>query len=138
LRLELLAAVSDNNPNAYCHCSLRCRTSGRARISERASEGVLIARPSFKAIGDKSLVCHVIELGPHQRDHVGAAATCLLISQAALAEEQEFAGTYKLISEREKSSTLDRLKIPSAKNQKDWPFTGRMVISNSHHLRWTT
>jgi hypothetical protein len=27
-----------------------------------------------------------------------AAATCLLISSAALAEEHEFAGTYKLIS----------------------------------------
>jgi len=50
---------------------------------------------------------------------LGAAAVCLLVSSATLAEEQEFAGNYQLISApREKFSIPDRSRTRLARSQR--------------------
>ena len=54
-----------------------------------------------------------------------AAATCLLISSAALAEEQEFAGTYKLISATRKIIDTGQIENTFGKEPKGLAIYGK-------------
>jgi len=54
-----------------------------------------------------------------------AAATCLLISPAALAEEQEFAGTYKLISATRKIIDTGQIENTFGKEPKGLAIYGK-------------